>query len=83
VSGAWESALDEMERSADHWEPPTDLGPMPHDLADRARSLLARIDVEIATATAERGEVRSELDRLARPSRSRVDVAPSRFDHHV
>ncbi|WP_183094870.1 hypothetical protein [Nocardioides stalactiti] len=53
----WESALQRLEDDVsrlealepgaaapevEEWEPPTDLGPLPHDLAPRARDLLSR-----------------------------------------
>ena len=87
--GSWELALDEIERSLDPsldglltepWEPPADLGRPPAHLSDRARWLLAELDRRIASTTAEQGEIRREIDRLARPTRPRADVAPSRFD---
>jgi len=55
---AWEAALTQMEdeldaheesvrlgeaRPVSAWEPPTDLGPLPADLADRVTHLTARI----------------------------------------
>ena len=79
----WDSALDEIERSSDEWQPPTDLGPLPERLVGRARDVLAGLERRIGATEREQAELRHEIGRLSRPSYLRGDVAPTRFDHRV
>ena len=86
----WEAALDEIERSLDEptpldltsakWQPPSGLGPLPADLADRARNLLEELDRHIADARREQTDVRTDLDRIPRSPRAAADSHPTHFD---
>lgn len=79
----WEAALDEIERSSEEWQPPTDLGPLPTHLVGRAQEVLAGLERRIGATEREQGELREELGRLTRRPHPRGDVAPTRFDHRV
>ncbi len=89
-SEPWEAALEEIERSLEQptpldltsskWQPPSGLGPLPADLADRARKLLAALDRHIADSRREQLEVRTDLDRIPRAPRPAVASDPTHFD---
>lgn len=59
------------------WGPPTDLGPMPEVLFDRARSVLRLQDRAVTILANSRNGVERELAEAARPSR---DVQPVYVD---
>jgi hypothetical protein len=82
---AWSAVLDELERSVAQaerslttggtepyadWQPPADLGPLPHELADRAAGLVERQRRTLAEAAPALVAAREALafSRRARPA---------------
>jgi hypothetical protein len=67
---AWERTLDLLEvdlhssRSLEVWEPPTDLPPMPPEVADRARQLLKQQSELLTQLESTRRKVRRHLQYL-------------------
>jgi hypothetical protein len=67
----WVAVLDELERrvasgDSTSWTPPADLGPLPGDLAPRARDLMSAQQEAIARAEAELRRIGDELSTLRR-----------------
>lgn len=82
-ASAWEALLDRFERDLDAAEPhalawaaPAD--PLPADLADRARALLARQHARVRMLAAELDDARRHLDALERVPAN--EVAPAYLD---
>jgi hypothetical protein len=69
-TAAWNAALDELERYADapglgiEWEPPAGLGPMPPELASRARLIVLAQERAIRRLTDERRNVAAHLEAV-------------------
>lgn len=92
---AWEDALTALEldveateRVLDHdhvpappdpWAPPTGLGPLPAELADRARALLAR-QVELSRRVAEAAILARKHGQAAQAMRSVPPAVPVYLD---
>jgi hypothetical protein len=80
VGAAWAAVLDELERHADApalsggWEAPGSLGPLPEELAPRARAIAAAQDRAIRRMTDEQRRVGAHLDAVdvIAPARSRA-----------
>jgi hypothetical protein len=62
------------------WQPPTDLGPVPEDLAPRAERLLRRISEVRGRGTERLGELQGELHELDRRRDASVAYAAAGGD---
>jgi hypothetical protein len=80
VGDAWLAVLAELERHADApalsagWVPPASLGPLPEELAPRARAIAAAQERAIRRMTDEQRRVGAHLDAVdvIAPARSRA-----------
>jgi hypothetical protein len=88
---AWEQTLGQFERELERFEaalaapesgtfvssyaPPTNLGPLPTQFADRAHSLSSRYQAAIRHGEAAQAQIRDALARIARAG------TPAHYDH--
>lgn len=93
ASADWASFLDSLEselhavqraatgrrRSRVAFEPPTDLGPLPRELADRARAVLAALERTAEEVRTEMRQTTKQLEEL-RHLDPRGPKPPSSFD---
>lgn len=70
----WHKVLDQLERDASaiesgdriltEWTPPDNIGPLPAELADRARHVKRRLDNAMSTLSRERDDTLAQLGAL-------------------
>ncbi|SDQ50344.1 hypothetical protein [Microbacterium sp. cf332] len=72
---ARDPASTDVDAGAGAWHPPVDLGPLPADLADRARALVGAQAARARRLSAELDAHRAHLAALARIPQTRPDAA--------
>lgn len=80
ADGGWSALLDRLEADIDAggtapWRPEPTPAPLPPELADRARRILARQQRRLATLRADLAATRAHLDALALIPAERTDAA--------
>ncbi len=76
----WHALLDRLEADVDspgtgHWRPVEDAAPLPPELADRARRIVARQQQRLASLRADLAATRAHLDALSLIPAERMDAA--------